>query len=119
MIYYIDRNNKSSHLCDFMLLLIATLFKKLIAAVLIGMVRMRVVADNSSIMAAVNNHYTKGESSHSATTTPDTRGASLRLGNRWHYHNGLSTATHRCYLTEQQHYIQSCNEVNQISDSYI
>ena len=37
----------------------------------------------------------------------------------WHYHNGLSTATHRCYLTEQQHYIQSCNQVNQISDSYI
>ena len=37
----------------------------------------------------------------------------------WLYHNGLSTATHRCYLTEQQYYIQSCNQVNQISDPYI
>ena len=38
LIYYIDRNNKSNHLCDFMLWLIATLFKKLVSAVLIGMV---------------------------------------------------------------------------------
>ena len=86
---------------------------------------MRVVASNSSILAPVNNHYTKEKISHSATTTPATRGASPRLDNPciqtpvWHYHNGLFTAAHRCYLAEQQHYMQSRNQINQNSDSYI
>ena len=37
---------------------------------------MRAVAGNSSILATVNNYYTKEKSSHFATTTPATRGAS-------------------------------------------
>ena len=85
---------------------------------------MRAVAGNSSIVAAVNNHYTKEKSSHSATTTPTTTGASPRLDNPsiqvpvWHY-NGLSTAANRWYFGEQKHYMQSHNQGNQNSDSYI
>ena len=86
---------------------------------------MRAVAGNSSMVASVNNHYTKDKNSHSATITPATRVASPRLDTPcvravvWHYHNDLSTAAHRCYRAEQQHYMQSRNQVNLNSDAYI
>ena len=84
---------------------------------------MFVECDNSSIVVSVNKHYNVANVPPLLqvleVATP--RFNTPIQGSDWHYyHISLATDTQRCYVAEQQCYIQSCIYPGQPnSDSYI
>ena len=89
--------------------------------------------DNSSVVAAVNRHYSKEQTamhlststghpsanSTTSTITSDTSNwragldiTSIQAAVQYYFENGLAPATQRCYNAGQQCYLQFCTQVN-------